>query len=92
MSDKLDESMKKLQQKAQKLCLDSGYHRSLERFHAMMAENIEKELDFHAKKIRNLESNTPKKQGEKDVQSTTDPKETTDQPISGGEMGTSEVA
>lgn len=60
MATPLEESLQKLNQQAQGTLLQSGYHRSLVRFHEEQANEFDKQVDQIAKKIRNLEANTPK--------------------------------
>jgi len=52
----LEESMKELQAEAQSVLLNSGYHRSLERFHGKSADELDAKIDAIAKRIRNLEA------------------------------------
>lgn len=61
-AEEIKKSYANLQSEAQHLLLNSGYHRSLVRFHSFMADDFDSQVDTVAKKIRNLEAQMPKEQ------------------------------
>lgn len=85
MSEEIKKSMQKLQAEAQSLLLQSGYHRSLVRFHTNEADHFDSQVDVIAKRIRNLENNMPKEKVNEPIEETKSG--TIEQPR---EMGSSE--